>query len=153
MARAALWTCGSHVFDLATPKIMGILNVTPDSFSDGGAYASTQAAIERGLEMVKQGAALIDVGGQSTRPGSVAPSAEEEAARAIPVVEALASQGVAVSIDTYQPSVAAAALDAGACIVNDITGFTNGQMVEIAATSTEAPGLIVMHMQIGRAHV
>ncbi len=108
---------------LPRPLVMGVLNVTPDSFSDGGAFSSPVAAIERARQMVEEGADLIDVGGESTRPGSDPVSAEEECRRVLPVVEALAGRiGVPISIDTYKAEVAAAAVAMGAEIVNDVSG-------------------------------
>lgn len=102
--------------------VMGILNVTPDSFSDGGRYSTTDAAIARGLELAAQGADIVDVGGESTRPGATRVEPDDELARVIPVVRALAAAGVAVSIDTMNASTAKAAADAGATIVNDVSG-------------------------------
>lgn len=114
--------------DIALPRradrivVMGVLNVTPDSFSDGGRYATVDDAIEHALAMRAEGADLIDVGGESTRPGAERVAAEVEAARVLPVVEALAQAGVPVSVDTYRASVAAAALGAGAIVINDVSG-------------------------------
>jgi len=102
--------------------VMGIVNVTPDSFSDGGRWLAPDAAIRHGLDLVADGADLLDVGGESTRPGAVRVSVEEELARVLPVVGALASEGVAVSIDTTRSEVAERAVDAGAVIVNDVSG-------------------------------
>jgi dihydropteroate synthase len=108
-------------FDFSRTYLMGVVNVTPDSFSDGGAWAEGNAALARGLKLVADGADLVDVGGESTRPGAVPVSAREESARVVPVVRALAA-GAIVSVDTYKATVAAAALDAGAELVNDISG-------------------------------
>jgi len=102
--------------------VMGVLNTTPDSFSDGGAWLDAGAAVQHGLAMAAAGADLVDVGGESTRPGAVRVDAEEEARRVLPVVRALAAEGVAVSVDTMRASTAAAALDAGAALVNDVSG-------------------------------
>jgi dihydropteroate synthase len=102
--------------------VMGILNVTPDSFSDGGAYSTTDLAIQRGLELAAQGAHFVDVGGESTRPGAQRVGAEVELSRVLPVVKALADAGVPVSIDTMNASTARAAADAGAVLVNDVSG-------------------------------
>ncbi len=102
--------------------VMGILNVTPDSFSDGGIYTSTASAVARGVELAAQGAHIVDVGGESTRPGAERVGATEEQARVIPVVTALVREGVTVSIDTMNASTARAAADAGASIVNDVSG-------------------------------
>ncbi len=101
---------------------MGILNVTPDSFSDGGRWDATDAAIERGIELRDEGAAIVDVGGESTRPGAAKVDPEDERARVIPVVAALAQEGVSVSIDTMNASTALAAIEAGARLVNDVSG-------------------------------
>src|SRR4051812_21835092 len=101
---------------------MGVVNVTPDSFSDGGAFADADSAIEHGLSLVAAGADIVDVGGESTRPGAARVSAEEERHRVEPVVAALAAAGVVVSIDTMRASTAKAALDAGARLVNDVSG-------------------------------
>ncbi|MBN2848226.1 MAG: dihydropteroate synthase [Coriobacteriia bacterium] len=124
---------------------MGILNVTPDSFSDGGRYADVSSAIERGCELAALGAHIIDVGGESTRPGSDAVTVADELARVVPVVSALVgSLEVPISVDTRHAEVAAACVAAGASIVNDISGFEDPAMIEVA-TSGDA-GLVVMHM-------
>jgi dihydropteroate synthase len=102
--------------------VMGVLNVTPDSFSDGGRYASRDHAVEHALQMQREGADLIDVGGESTRPGAHRVDADEECRRVLPVIRDLAASGVAMSVDTYRASVAEAALDAGAAVVNDVSG-------------------------------
>lgn len=125
--------------------VMGVLNVTPDSFSDGGLYEDAAAAIARGREMASQGAAIVDVGGESTRPGSDPVPAEDEMQRVVPVVEALAAHGVVVSIDTSKPEVADAALDAGAEIVNDVTALATPGMADVVAERDA--GLVLMHMQ------
>ncbi len=104
------------------PIVMGVVNVTPDSFSDGGVWFEPAAAIARGRDLIVQGAQILDIGGESTRPGAHRPSVEEELARTRPVVAALAAAGAVVSIDTMRATVAAAALDAGATIVNDVSG-------------------------------
>jgi len=104
------------------PMVIGILNVTPDSFSDGGQYASLRAAVERGIQLRQQGADVVDVGGESTRPGAERVPAEEEQRRVIPVIRELAAQQIAISIDTMNASTARAAIDAGARIVNDVSG-------------------------------
>ena len=139
-----IWQCGSYAFDSRTPVIMGILNVTPDSFSDGGSYASADEAVAAGLKMVEEGALIIDVGGESTRPGADPISEDEELSRVEEVVRRLAQEGVCVSVDTRHASVARACVEAGASIINDVTGFRDPAMVEVA-TSCDA-GLVVMHM-------
>ena len=123
---------------------MGILNVTPDSFSDGGQHNSFASALAFADEMVEQGAHIIDVGGESTRPGSDEVSIDEELARVVDVVAALASKGYCVSIDTRHAEVARACIDAGAAIINDVSGFRDPAMVEVARTSNV--GCVVMHM-------
>ena len=140
-----IWHCGSYSFDSRTPVIMGILNVTPDSFSDGGSYASVEEAVAAGLAMVEQGALIVDVGGESTRPGASPVSIEEELRRVEEVVRRLAAEGVCVSVDTRHAEVAQACIDAGASIINDVTGFRDPEMVKVA-TSCDA-GLVVMHMK------
>lgn len=139
----ATWHCGKHNISLARPRIMGVLNVTPDSFSDGGAHADTDAAIEWGLKLLDDGADIIDVGGESTRPGFRPVSPDEEAKRVIPVIRALVDAGAVVSIDTRHPEVARLAVKLGASIVNDVTGFTNPEMVRVAVGSD--CGCVVMH--------
>ena len=139
-----IWKCSQYSFDAKMPIIMGILNLTPDSFSDGGSYPTPEDAIARGLQMVEEGALIIDVGGESTRPGATPVTEEEECARVLDVVKALARKGVCVSIDTRHASVARSALEAGASIINDVSGFRDPAMVDLAA-SCEA-GLVVMHM-------
>ncbi len=124
---------------------MGILNVTPDSFSDGGQFASVDEALSHARKMVAEGALIIDVGGESTRPGALPVSCEEELARVLPVVKTLASEGICVSIDTRHSQVAQACVDAGAAIINDVTGFRDPLMVEVAKKCDA--GLVVMHMK------
>jgi dihydropteroate synthase len=124
---------------------MGVINVTPDSFSDGGFRLDSAAAIGAGREMIDQGADLLDIGGESTRPGAEAVPAEEELRRVIPVVKALGADGVVVSIDTSKPEVAHAALDAGAQIVNDVTAAASPGMADVV--SEWRAGLILMHMK------
>lgn len=139
-----IWKCSQYSFDAKMPIIMGILNLTPDSFSDGGSYPTPEDAIARGLQMVEEGALIIDVGGESARPGATPVTEEEECARVLDVVKALASKGICVSIDTRHAPVARAALEAGASIINDVSGFRDPAMVDLAA-SCDA-GLVVMHM-------
>lgn len=125
--------------------LVGVVNVTPDSFSDGGEFLDLAEAIARGVEMIGDGAALVDVGGESTRPGAEPVDQDEELRRIIPVVEGLVDAGVPVSVDTYKPGVARRALEAGAVVVNDVTGFTDPRMVEAVAGT--GCGLVVMHMK------
>lgn len=138
--------CGPHTLDLATPVVMGVLNVTPDSFSDGGRFASADAAVAHALRMVEEGAALIDVGGESTRPGAQAVTAEEEIGRVVPVIEALAMRtNVLISIDTSKPAVMTAAVRAGATLINDVRALREPGALQAAADS--GAGICLMHMQ------
>jgi len=126
--------------------VMGILNVTLDSFSDGGEFFEKDAAIKRGVEMTAEGAAIIDIGAESTRPGAQTVSAIEQIRRAVTVIEALVQKvDVPISIDTYNYEVAKAALDAGAAIINDITALKDERMARLAAT--EKVPVVLMHMQ------
>lgn len=137
------WSCGNYTLTFDRPRIMGVLNVTPDSFSDGGEHFDPEAAIAHGVAMLDAGADIIDVGGESTRPGFRPVDADEEARRVLPVVRALAQRGAIVSIDTRHVEVAKAAVRVGASIVNDVTGFTDPQMVEFVKSST--CGVIIVH--------
>jgi dihydropteroate synthase len=143
-----LWKIGERVFDLSQQGlIMGILNVTPDSFSDGGRFFTGEKAVEHGLKMAAEGAQIIDVGGESTRPGAESVTAEEELGRVIPVIEELrAKSGIPISIDTSKARVARAGIDAGASIVNDVTGGRGdkGMMPLVAETKS---AFVIMHMQ------
>ena len=139
-----IWECAQFRFDTRMPIIMGILNVTPDSFSDGGSYATVEDAVKRAETMVEEGALIIDVGGESTRPGSDEVSVEEEISRVLPVVEALVAKGLCVSIDTRHAEVARRCVEAGAAIINDVSGFRDPAMVDVAAHSEV--GCVVMHM-------
>lgn len=142
------YTFGSAVYDFSQrTHIMGVLNVTPDSFSDGGRYFDPQAAVRRGLEMVEDGADFIDVGGESTRPGSEPIPLEEEMRRVLPVVEGLVKvAAVPISIDTYKSEIARRALEAGAVIVNDISGlYFDPRIAEIAADHNAS--LVLMHIK------
>jgi dihydropteroate synthase len=126
--------------------IMGILNVTPDSFSDGGQFLDTEKAIAHGIEMASQGASIIDIGGESTRPGSQPVSIEKQIDRVVPVIKAIREKtDIPISIDTFNVEAARAALDAGASIINDITSFSDERMAELAVVY-EVP-VILMHMQ------
>jgi dihydropteroate synthase len=139
-------TCGDTVLDLAEPCVMGVLNVTPDSFSDGGRYADLAAAVARGVAMVEEGAAIIDVGGESTRPGAAAVSVQEELARVIPVIEQLAARvAVPISVDTSKPAVMSAAIAAGATLVNDVRALREPGALDAVARTGAA--VCLMHMQ------
>lgn len=127
------------------PLVIGIVNATPDSFFDGGLHATVDAAAAHGKLLLAQGADLLDVGGESTRPGAAAVSAREEMDRTIPVIERLASEGAKVCVDTRRPAVARAALEAGACAVNDVEGLRDPGMVDLCARFSA--GACAMHMK------
>jgi dihydropteroate synthase len=140
-----LLRCGSRTLDLSQPIVMGILNVTPDSFSDGGRFVATDAAIAHGLAMVQAGAAIVDVGGESTRPGAAPVSEQDEIDRVLPVVTALARTAAVVSIDTSKPAVIEAAVQAGAGMINDVRALREPGAIAAAARSNAA--VCLMHMQ------
>ena len=145
---ATLWKIAGRVVDLSRHgMIMGVLNVTPDSFSDGGKFFAAEKAVEHGLKMTVDGAHIIDVGGESTRPGAEAIAAEEELRRVIPVIEKLRAKiDIFISIDTSKAAVARAAIEVGASIVNDVTGGRGDtEMMPLVAKSQAA--FIIMHMQ------
>ena len=138
--------CGPYTLDLTTPVVMGVLNITPDSFSDGGRFADAEVALRHALRMVEEGAALIDIGGESTRPGARAVDAEEEIRRVVPVIEALAARTrVPISIDTSKAAVMTAAVRAGASVINDVRALREPGALEAAAGSGAA--ICLMHMQ------
>ncbi len=138
--------CRGKVLDLTEPIVMGVLNVTPDSFSDGGRHASTEAAIAHGLQMAEEGAAIIDVGGESTRPGAATVDLAEELRRVLPVVEALAGRrDTVVSVDTSKPEVMRAAVAAGAGLVNDVRALEAPGALQAVAESGAA--VCLMHMR------
>lgn len=137
--------CGDRTLDLSQPQVMGILNVTPDSFSDGGQHNDVTKAVARAVEMMAEGATIIDIGGESTRPGASIVTIEEEMKRVIPVVEALAKYEVILSIDTSQPEVMQAAVKAGAHIWNDVRALTRPNALQTAA-QLNIP-IIIMHMR------
>lgn len=140
-----MWKCGAFEFDSRVPVIMGILNVTPDSFSDGGAHADFASAVKHARAMVDAGAQIIDVGGESTRSGAAEVSVEEELSRVLDVVRQLTDLGICVSIDTRHAEVAQACVEAGAAIINDVTGFSDPAMVDVALGCDA--GLVAMHMK------
>lgn len=141
-----VWQTSRFDIDLTVPRVMGIVNVTPDSFSDGGRYADATTAIAHCEALVAQGADILDIGGESTRPGAVAPSAEEELARVLPVVRHAVTLGLPVSVDTSEPSVMRAVLDAGADIINDVRALTRGDALAVCAAHPRS-GLCLMHMR------
>ncbi|MCY0388503.1 dihydropteroate synthase [Robbsia sp. Bb-Pol-6] len=137
--------CGRFTFSLSRPLVMAILNVTPDSFSDGGQFHSRDAALRHAERLIADGADILDIGGESTRPGAPPLSLGEELDRVMPLVEALHDCGVAVSVDTYKPDVMRAVLDAGADMINDIRGFTEDDALE--AVSRSECAVCAMHMR------
>ena len=142
---AHVWRCGDYELALDHPLVMGVLNVTPDSFSDGGEHDDPVAAATRGERIIAQGAAILDIGGESTRPGSATVAPAEELTRVRPVLRRFVNEGsIPVSIDTRRYEVAAACVEAGASIINDVSGFRDPRMVDLAA-SCDA-GVCVMHM-------
>ena len=141
-----IFSSGKFQLDLSRPHVMGIVNITPDSFSDGGRYASTEKAIAHAMQLVADGADILDIGGESTRPGATPVSLEEELSRVIPVIEALVGKaGIAISIDTYKPEVMRQAILAGADIVNDVRALQEPGALEIVAQSNA--GVCLMHMK------
>lgn len=146
MNSSHLFVCGRYQLDLSVPRVMGIVNVTPDSFSDGGKYESTEKAVEHAMQLVAEGADILDIGGESTRPGATPVRLQDELARVVPVIERLLKiAGVPLSIDTYKPKVMRAAIAAGADIVNDVRALQEPGALEVVAGSQV--GVCLMHMQ------
>jgi dihydropteroate synthase len=140
------FACGNFNFDLSRPLVMGIVNVTPDSFSDGGKYATTQLAIEHALSLIEQGADILDIGGESTRPNATPVGLNEELDRVLPVISGILNGfKMPISIDTYKPAVMQAAITAGASMVNDVRALQENGAVDIVAKSNV--GVCLMHMQ------
>lgn len=138
--------CAGKPLDLNSPQVMGILNVTPDSFSDGGEFVAADAALKQALKMVADGAAIIDVGGESTRPGAAIVSVEEEIARVVPIIEAIQAEvDIPISIDTSKPEVMRAAVKAGAGLINDVQALRIDGALE-AAKGLDVP-VCLMHAQ------
>jgi dihydropteroate synthase len=140
-----LWQTTRYRLDLAQPKVMGIVNATPDSFSDGGQHASAAAALRHCEQLLKDGAHILDIGGESTRPGSPAVPLDEELARVLPVVREAVQLGVPLSVDTYKPEVMRAALDLGADIINDIWALRQPGAADVVARHGRC-GVCLMHM-------
>jgi dihydropteroate synthase len=147
-----VWRCGDRTLRIgARPLVMGILNVTPDSFSDGGQFQSAESAVLRGLTMAREGADIVDVGGESTRPGALPVSEEDECARVIPVIRALSdafsgrTDAPVISVDTRKAAVAGRAMEAGARIINDVTALGDPAMQELARCT--GAGVVLMHMR------
>jgi dihydropteroate synthase len=139
------WQTTRFRVDLSRPKVMGIVNVTPDSFSDGGRYASTRLALAHCEELVVQGAHILDIGGESSRPGTPPVTLEEERARVIPVVRDAVTLGIPISVDTYKPEIMREALDLGADIINDIWGLRREGAMDAIASHPNC-GVCIMHM-------
>ncbi|HSI38281.1 MAG TPA: dihydropteroate synthase [Methylotenera sp.] len=138
--------CGKYQLNLNRPHVMGIVNVTPDSFSDGGKFSKAELAIEHALELIAEGADILDIGGESTRPGATPVSLDEELHRVIPVIQALSKLStVPISIDTYKPEVMREAIAAGADIVNDVRALQEDGALDLIANSNA--GVCLMHMQ------
>ncbi len=138
--------CGKYQLNLNRPHIMGIVNITPDSFSDGGKFSSTDLAVEHALKLITEGADILDIGGESTRPGATPVHVDEELDRVIPVIETLRKiVNIPLSIDTYKPEVMRAAIIAGADIVNDVRALQEHGAIEVVANSNA--GVCLMHMQ------
>jgi dihydropteroate synthase len=139
------WQIRGRVLALERPLVMGIVNVTPDSFSDGGRFFDRSAALEHALRLIDDGADLLDIGGESTRPGAADVPARDELKRVVPLFEALASRGIPLSVDTSKPEVMRAALAAGAAIVNDVRALREAGAIEAVADSD--CGIVLMHMR------
>src|SRR2546425_6206541 len=146
MSEPVVWRHRTGEIVLDRTRVMGVLNVTPDSFSDGGRFLDPDAAVRRGLEMVEEGADILDIGGESTRPGSEPVPADEEWRRVSPVIQGLAGMlSIPISIDTRKPDIAQKAIRAGASIVNDVTALQDPGMVSVLANS--GVGVILMHLR------
>jgi dihydropteroate synthase len=145
MTPPPVWRFGSRTLELDRPRILGILNVTPDSFSDGGRFLDASAALRHAEQMATEGADLLDVGGESSRPGSEPVSAAEELRRILPVIRGACGLGLPISVDTTKAEVARAALEAGAEVINDISALSDPGMAAVAAGA--GAGVILMHMQ------
>jgi dihydropteroate synthase len=137
--------CGRFAFDLSRPRVMGIVNVTPDSFSDGGRYFNRARALDHARQMMADGADLIDIGGESTRPGAPSVPEDDEIGRVIPICETLAREGIPVSVDTRKPGVMRAAIAAGAALINDVCALTAPGALDACAAADV--GVCLMHMQ------
>ncbi|MGG4606209.1 dihydropteroate synthase [Paenalcaligenes sp. Me131] len=139
------WLCGRFELSLERPLLMGIVNITPDSFSDGNAHYRTDLALAHAKKLIADGADILDIGGESTRPGAEPVSIEEELRRVLPIIEGLRDTNIPLSVDTFKPAVMRAVLDAGADIINDVAGFRSEEA--LAAVQGRGCGVCVMHMQ------
>jgi dihydropteroate synthase len=137
--------CGNRKLDLTRPVVMGVVNVTPDSFSDGGRFLERARAVDHAMKLIEEGAAVLDIGGESTRPGAADVSVEEELRRVVPVVEALAGKGAIISVDTSKPEVMKATAAAGAGLINDVRALLAPGALDAAASTGCA--VCLMHMQ------
>lgn len=142
----SIWRTSRFDIDLSLPRVMGIVNVTPDSFSDGGQFANERDAIDHCERLLREGADLLDIGGESTRPGARAPSADEELARVLPVLRHALTLGVPVSVDTSEPRLMRAALELGADVINDVRALQRAGALDTVAAHASA-GVCLMHMQ------
>ncbi|MCI0705743.1 MAG: dihydropteroate synthase [Planctomycetia bacterium] len=142
-----MWQLPDRTFSIGPrPLVMGIVNVTPDSFSDGGRFFDSSAAVDHALTLIEDGADILDIGGESTRPGATPVQVEEELRRVLPVVAEVAKRvKVPISVDTMKPEVARQCLEAGATIINDVSGFRNAEMIAVA--KQYRAGVVIMHMQ------
>jgi len=143
--RAAVFRCGAFALDLSRPLVMGVLNVTPDSFSDGGRFADREQALSHARRMRDDGADIVDIGGESSRPGAESVAEGVELSRVLPLVEALAAEGIPVGVDTRKPAVMQAAIAAGAAMINDIAALREPGAIEACAQG--GIGVCLMHMQ------
>jgi dihydropteroate synthase len=143
----AVIVCGRYRLPLDRPLVMGVLNVTPDSFSDGGRFLDPSAALDHARKMLDDGAAIIDIGGESTRPGAAPTSEREELERVVPLIEKIAALGVPVSVDTRNPAVMRAAIAAGASMINDIAALRAPGALEAVAGAGPSVAVCLMHMQ------
>jgi dihydropteroate synthase len=139
------WQTARFLLDLETPRVMGIVNVTPDSFSDGGRFVSTRTALEHCEQLIREGAGILDIGGESTRPGIAPVTLDEERARVMPVLREAARFGVPLSVDTYKPEVMREALDLGADIINDVRALQEPGAIDVVAGHASC-GICLMHM-------
>ncbi len=137
--------CGNHLLDLGEPVVMGIVNVTPDSFSDGGKFLLRDHAVARARQMIEEGAAIIDIGGESTRPGAIAATLEQELERVLPVLEILVSEGALVSVDTQKTEVMRQAINLGTAMINDVNALQANGAIPVCAASNVA--VCLMHKQ------
>ena len=137
--------CGAFALNLSRPLVMGVVNITPDSFSDGGKFLAANAAIDHGLQLIEEGADILDIGGESTRPGAEPVNIAEELRRVLPIIQAMQGENVPISIDTMKPEVMKAAIQAGVSMVNDVNALRADGALEVCAESNV--GVCLMHMQ------